>query len=359
MKKILIISASGMGCTIMFTPALRAIRNHFPDAHITFLGTNRSFVAPVVNCSFVDDIQVFDFAKDSLFKINRLGPRLKSIRNLRRQNFTASLTVFPSNKWYFNVFAWLVGAKKRITHRYQTADLGNLGFLQNIRIPADEKLHDVEQNLNLLKGLGIDPTTILNKDLFFHVPERDRGLAGDFLKYNRIPGKKLVGMHIGSSDDFAFVAKRWPTEKFAALADKIQDELNAQVLIFAGPSETEEVSKLRDLMKTKSHIVQQPLAVTAALIKECDLMVSNDSGLMHIAVAMRTPVVAIFGPTNITRTKPYTNKATVVTDPSCNSLLKYPFTSTSAKLDPEKSKRCFVKITVPKVFAAVTKSLDA
>jgi len=342
----------------MFTPTLRAIRNYFPDAQVTFLGTNRSFVEPVANCSFVDDVQVFDFAKDSLFKLKRLGPRLKSIRSFRRQKFDISLTVFPSNKWYFNVFAWLVGAKKRITHRYQTSDFGNLGFLQNVRIPANQKLHDVEQNINLLEGLGIDPSKIMNKDLFFHVPERDRDLARDFLKYNRIPGKKLVGMHIGSSNDFAFAAKRWPTEKFAALADKIQDELNAQVLVFAGPSETEEVSRLRDLMKTKSHIVQQSLPVTAALIKECDLMVSNDSGLMHLAVAMRTPVVAIFGPTSITRTKPYTNKAVVVTDPSCNSLLKYPFTSTSAKLDPEKAQRCFIKITVPKVFAAVNKTLD-
>jgi len=347
-----------MGCTIMFTPTLRAIRSRFPSAHITFVGTSPAFVSPVAGSPLVDEVQVFDFAKDSLLDMGKLGARLRFIRKLRRQKFDYSLAVFPSNKWYFNTFAWMAGAKNRITHRYQTSDLGNLGWLQNIRIPADDKLHDVVQNLNLLQGMGIDPAKVRNKALSFHVPSSDRDIAQKYLRYNRLPGKRLVGMHIGSSQDYAFASKRWPTDRFAKLADQIQGEMNTQVLVFAGPDETDEVAKMRDAMKTKCRMVQQKLPVVAALLKECDLMISNDSGLMHLAVAMWTPVVAIFGPTNITRTKPYTDRAIVITDPGCNSLLKYPFTTTSAKIDPTQAQRCFTKITVPVVMAAAKKMLD-
>ncbi len=356
MAKFLIISASGMGCTIMFTPTLRALRQKFPEAQITLLGTAPSYVAPIEGSNLADEILVFDFAKNSLFNLKKLSRRLKFIWRLRRQKFDYSLCIFPSNKWFFNVYAWLVHAKKRITHRYSTPAIKTLAGLQNVRIPAEPQLHDVDQNLNLLKPLGIDPAKINRRLSFYTTGENDKW-AEHFQVQNLEPRKMIVGLHIGSSQDYSFAAKRWPLARFAALADKIQKELYAQILIVAGPDEKADVSQMMSMMKTKPAVAATSLKNAAALIKKCQLFVSNDSGLMHIAVAVQTPVVAIFGPTSISRTRPYSDKAEVIFDPQRNSLLKYPFTTASAKLDAGSGQQCFERITVDRVFAAVKKHL--
>jgi ADP-heptose:LPS heptosyltransferase len=275
--------------------------------------------------------------------------RFKFIKNIRKQKYDCSVTLFPSNKWYFNVFALLVGARKRVVHQYVTHPLINLGFLQHIRIAVDENLHDVEQNLNLLKAFGGSPD-VVDKKLLFYVSDKDRHNAAQYVKENLDSTRKIVGIHIGSSQDFNFAAKRWPTEKFAALADRLEKELDVQVCIFAGPDESSELSELVRSMETTPKIIQQPIKLTASLIEKCDLMISNDSGLMHIAVAMNTHVIAIFGPTNITRTRPYTENATIIYNENCNSLLQYPFTTTSSIIDPEKAKECFESISVERVF---------
>ncbi len=353
---ILVISASGMGCTIMFTPTLKAIKKMYPQCLITFLVTSESFAAPVRDSYLVDEVLVFNFPKDSLFKITSLLSRIKFILNLRKRSFEYCLTVFPSNKWYFNAFAWLSGAKKRITHSYETSKIKNLSFLQNIKIPANKKLHDVEQNFNLIRAFTGSPPK-LDEELFFNIPEENQLQARKFIETSLAPNKNIIGMHIGSSKNFSFEAKRWPLENFAKLADKIKQQYNAEICIFFGPNEEEDIEKILKLMDTKPHIVKFPIKTTAAIIKNCQLMISNDSGLMHIAVALQTPVIAIFGPTTISRTHPYTENAEIVYDKQNHSIFKYPFTTTTAELDHEKAKKCFDKITVEMVFASVKKKL--
>lgn len=354
---ILIISASGIGCTIMFTPTLRTIRSLFPSCRITFLSISESFAAPVSESNLIDELLIFDFPKDSLFKLETVLERLFFILNLRKRKFDYSFTVFPSNKWYFNVFAWLVGAKKRVTHGYATSSLTSLAFLQNLRIQADETIHDVDQNINLLKTLPSPPFHVPEKELFFQISKKDNELACEYLRTKRSSGKRVIGIHAGSSQDYSFEAKRWPLEKFAKLADMIQENLGAEVFFFFGPNEKSDINKLKELMKTAPNIVQLPIKLVAAIIKKCNVMISGDSGLMHIAVAMKTPLVAIFGPTNLSRTRPYTKDAEVIYDKDFNSVFNYPFKTTVAKIDPETAEKSFKKITVEMVFEAVQKKL--
>lgn len=341
-----------MGCTIMFTPTLRALRRKFPKAKIIFLGISRALVEPVSGSNLVDEVLIFDFAKDSLFDLKKIIPRLKFIRQLRRQKFDYSLTVFPSNKWFFNVFAWMAGAKKRITHRYSTPALKTLAWLQNIRIPADPKLHDVDQNINLLTPFDVKVPQA-ERRLYFHTfPENDTW-AEDFCRDHSLSDQMMVGMHIGSSKDFNFATKRWPLPRFAELSDKIQRDMKTPVLIFAGPDEKDEARELWQLTKIKPLIITESLKDTAALIKKCRVFVSNDTGLMHLAVAMGTPVIAIFGPTMISRTRPYTEKAVLITDPANQPLWQYPFFTSRASINNKNISQFWKKITVDQVMAII------
>ena len=121
---------------------------------------------------------------------------LKVLSALRRNKYDISITAFPSNKWHFNLFTFLVGAKKKLTHSYNFGKLRTLSFLQNYKVSAEEGLHDVEQNLNLLKLLDLNVPK--EKKLFFHTGEENEKWADDFIKKNNLGKKHLIGVHSGS-----------------------------------------------------------------------------------------------------------------------------------------------------------------
>lgn len=305
--KILVILASGIGNSILFGPALRDIRKHLPDSRIDVFAYRQAFGEPFRESDFVDSTIAF------------VG--LSTIWRLRRARYDISITAFPSNRWQFNVLAFLVGARKRITHSYKVGRLRTVSFLQNVRIPVDETIHDVDQNLNLLQGMGITPSG--DKSVLFHVSEEHEKYSEEFLQKNGLIGRHLIGVHPGAGP---LAYKKAPLEKFLEMiAVNVTD--NSSVLIFGGPEEQEIKENLKCLLDRPSCLVEANLKNTAALIRRCDLFISNDTGLMHIATTSRkTRVIALFKKTNPTRTRPYTENAEVVVLEE--NEMKYPFWST-------------------------------
>ena len=112
----------------------------------------------------------------------------------------------------------------------------------------------------------------------------------------------------GALADWQGSAKRWPIGQFIELSRRLVGELNATVLVFGGPDE-EALQETGSFDPRRSPAgllaVNESLKHTAALIRACDLMISNDSGLMHVAAALGVPTLGIFGPTNPSRTAPY------------------------------------------------------
>jgi len=304
--KILVILASGIGNSIMFSPTLKKLRRSFPKAKIDLFTNKVQFVEPFRGSKLIDNIFYYE--------------GLKTLYKLRKEGYDVSIAAFPSNKWQFNIFSFIVGAKKRITHSYKIGKFRTLSFLQNLKIPADEKIHDVDQNLNLLKGLGIN--YVKDKGLYFHIGKENKVWAERFIKKNSSQRKFIVGIHPGSGP---FKFKRVEKEKFIEELNKI-DRKSKSILIFGGPEEAklkEEYSKIIQ----DSIIVDSNLKNTAALIGRCKVFISNDTGLMHIATAMKVPkVVAFFKGTNSIRTRPYSKKAKFIILEE--NRLKYPFWST-------------------------------
>ena len=126
MKRVLVILGSGIGNSILFSPALRALRTGLPEAQIDLLAYRPAFAEPFAGTKLADNIHSYK------------GPA--TVAMLRKQRYDISITAFPSNKWQFNLFAWAVGAKTRITHSYSSGRLSTLGFLQNRSVPAEESL---------------------------------------------------------------------------------------------------------------------------------------------------------------------------------------------------------------------------
>ena len=308
--KVLIALASGIGNSILFSPTLTALRKNYPKAKIDIFAYKAAFAEPFKGSELINEIIYYK--------------GLYTFLKLRKEKYNISITAFPSNKWQFNVFAFLVGAKKRLTHSYKVSKVLTLHSLQNLKIPADENLHDVDQNLNLLKLLNIEIPK--KKELIFHTSKEDEKFAKDFLKKYNLSKKYLIGVHPGSGPiDY----KRVPTKKFAELINK-NSKQNSVILIFGAKDEEKIKQELKNSLKQKAYIIETNLKDTASLIKECDLFITNDTGLMHIAsTSGKTKIIALFNGTNPIRTRPYTKNSEVII--LKENKLKYPFWSTIAR----------------------------
>jgi lipopolysaccharide heptosyltransferase II len=187
--------------------------------------------------------------------------------------------------------------------------------------------------------------------------EEDVAAADRFLtERGLMAGNTLIGIHPGGNQ---WIMKRWPKEKFAALIDRLQDEYpGAEVLIFGGPDEEKLKRDIANLVKTTANptvVNAMPLRETAALVKKCSLFIANDSSLMHIAAAVKTPVVGIFGPTSPPATGPYSNRSAVVINRTCQldcrpCYNRVNFASIDFKCKHEPPYACLTQLPVSEVF---------
>jgi ADP-heptose:LPS heptosyltransferase len=192
---------------------------------------------------------------------------------------------------------FLSGIKNRIGY-----DTKNRGFLltRAVREPAGT-LHKVEYFLNLA-GECLAPTE--DKDYDFFVPQREKEEAEKFLSSAGIvKGDTLVIIHPGGN----WPPKRWPKERFAELADRIASEFSAKVVITGAPHDAGLAGDIAGITKTGpvNAVGKTTIKLLAALMERADLVISSDSGPMHLAVAVRTKVIALFGPTSELITGPY------------------------------------------------------
>ena len=306
-KNILILGCIGIGNLLLFSPALKIVRRDFPNAKIIMVVLKKAFSYLYESEPDVDLIHVLD-----VNEVKTISEKIRSILALRKFKPDLTITTFPANRFEYNLLPFITGAKYRTAHKYRQKKLYNLSFLQNQRIRVDEELHDLEQNLNLVIPLGLKADSI-EKKIYLNVPSEDVQFAEKYIKDNGLSDEKLIGIHPGSSNERGMGFKRWPAENFAELCDKLYTEYNYKTMIFGGKDEQEIKIRIYDLMQNKPVIVEQySLKQTAALISRCSKFITNDSGLMHIAVAVDVPVIALFGPSDPGRTAPYGKKHKVV-----------------------------------------------
>ena len=353
--KILAISVSGIGNTILFTPVLRSLRKRFPGVRIDLLTWSRAMAVPVEGSGLVDQCLVMPPS---------LSGKLSLLWRLRRECYDSSVIAFPSNKMQFHVLSFLIGARKRFSHRYPGFHVRTLGFLETDTVCAVEGLHDVEQNMKLLPLFGIEPGGE-ERGLVFHLGENEKAFARQWREEHKVPGHSLIGVHPGAGGalaDWQGSAKRWPLDRFVEVCAKLIEQQGGSVLVFGGSEERALKEQLITLVSKPGRIwsVDAGLKETAALISGCDLMISNDSGLMHVAVATGVPTLGIFGPTRASRTAPYGPANRYVQGTRDESeLLGYPFRCTSSKIDRAMAQGAFEGVSADSVLAVAREMIQA
>ncbi len=307
MNKILINALSGIGDALMFTPALKFLKEKLPNTQIDIL----------VMYKGVEDIykrlpQVNSVIYHNFLNLNPLCT-LRFVLTLRKK-YDASINVYPANRKEYNGINFLIGAKKRAAVSYIRMNKKELGFLNNVTISENDNFHNVEENIKLVEEL-IDVKCDRISKLEFPLNKTDIDFADNFLKENNLENEKLiVGMHPGCSTLKNHINRRWSPENFAKLSDLLSENFRSPILIFGGPDEIDLKESIKSFSSSEKIFVinSKNLAQSAALIKRCNLFVTNDSSLMHVASAMETNVAAIIGPTSINYIKPWGTKHKII-----------------------------------------------
>lgn len=291
--KILILALSGIGDALMFTPALKLLRQSLPnaqiDALVMFKGTKEIYQS---NLNF-NKVTYFDFLKEGA--INSLN----FVLTLRKK-YDVTINVYPSNRKEYNIISFLIGAKQRVAVEYLRMNKQNFGWLNNVTVLENDETHNVQTNITLVEKL-------LNKKfneepaMEISLSNENERFANDYLKMININEDDLiVGFHPGCATLKNHIKRRWELEKFAELGKKLIKEKNAKIFLFGGPEEEELKSSINKMIDSENSLVikTERFLQSIAIMKRCNVFVTNDSALMHIASALGLKVVAIIGPTN-------------------------------------------------------------
>jgi heptosyltransferase II len=241
----------------------------------------------------ISEIKYFDFLNNPKFS------SLSYVLKLRNK-YDATINIYPSNRREYNLISRIIGADKRLAVKYLRKDFLNFGYLNNVRLLENDNLHNVEENIFLCEYLTGKKSDSI-PPLMLNLSNDDIIFADKYFKNNLITNSDLViGFHPGCSTLKNHEKRRWETDKFAELGEKLIRDHKAKILLFGGGEE--EILKEEIFTKINSRNVYpvnaQSISNSAAVMKRCNLFITNDSSLMHIAAALKLNVVAIIGPTN-------------------------------------------------------------
>jgi len=306
--KILILALSGIGDALMFTPALKLMRQSLPDAQIDALVMFKGVKDMYDRNPNFNNVYYSDFLNQSAVK------SLIFVLKLRKK-YDASVNIYPSNRKEYNLINYFIGAKKRAGVKYLRRNGTELGILNNVRITEDDSLHNVQENIKLVEKL-INKKFNDEPAYDFPLTNEDLTFAEGYLKNLNIKeGDLVIGFHPGCATLKNHIKRRWEPEKFIELGKRLIQQNNAKLLIFGGPEEDELKQSIRtginspDVYSVKTNNLPESVAV----LKRCNLFVSNDSSMMHIASAVNKKVVAIIGPTNPNYIHPWKTEHKIVT----------------------------------------------
>jgi heptosyltransferase-2 len=235
----------------------------------------------------------FDFIKEGALS------SLKFVLGLRKK-YDTTINLYPSNRKEYNIINFLLGAKKRVAVDYLRMNNSNLGWLNNITILENDKAHNVQTNIKLIEEL-LDKKFNEEPTMGIRLSDEHMKLAEEYLKKNNIKDKDfVVGFHPGCATLKNHIKRRWEPEKFAEFAKRLIKEKNAKVLLFGGPEEEELKLFINKMIDSEnSYVIKtEKFLQSIAIMNRCNVFVTNDSALMHIASAMGLKVIAIIGPTN-------------------------------------------------------------
>jgi lipopolysaccharide heptosyltransferase II len=283
-SRILLTRMKFIGDVVLTTPIIRSVRDAYPDATIAYLG-EKNAVSLLEHNPNLDQIIAFDFSRPSILE----QPRV--LLHLREKKFDLSIDLFNNPR--SALLTYLSGAGTRVGSHSRSGR----GKLYTVQVRDDGKPKTAIQFHNqFIEAIGIAPTSS-KTEIFLtddEVKEAGKYLEQTLPAMNPIDtGKPIIGIHPGAT----WPAKRWLSGRFGELADMLVAKLDAQVVLLAGPNDEDAVRATLGHSRVNIKVLRGlPLRRLAAVIRRCAVFIGNDAGPMHIAAAVGTRTLGLFGP---------------------------------------------------------------
>ncbi|MCP4649524.1 MAG: glycosyltransferase [PVC group bacterium] len=331
-RKLLVVKLGALGDVILISPALKALREKHPKASISLL-IKKEYKDIIQACPFIDELIIL--------KNKGIGEIVKNILKLKKEGFDVSID-FQNNR-LSHLMCFLAGIPRRFGYKNN-----KFGWLLNCGIANKIKNIDpVAHQGYVLQSLGVE---ISDKKLSLWMNERNEEKAKGFLARQWLAqGQMLIGINAIASRRWQ--SKVWLSEYYAQLADKLANEFNARILFTGIDQNRDEIETIiaQTNCKPINACGKTSLIELAALVKYCAVFLTVDSAPMHIAAAVGTPFVALFGPTDPTRHLPYAEKFVLIK----KNLDCAPCYKTKCF-----DKKCMKEISVDEVYSAMIESVD-
>jgi len=300
-ERILIVKPSAMGDVIHTLPLLTRLRQGYPEAYIAWV-VNRSCAGVVEDHPHLDEVVVFErqdwsSAADLAGMLSASRGLLELVRRLRQRHFDLALDL--QGLFRSGLLTLLSGAPKRVGFS-GAREFAGLAYTQSVRVPTAD-MHAVDRYLLFAEALGLRG----EGEVTFVLPtsEADETWAEGLASRLTTGSKPLVLVNPTAR----WASKCWPATHYAELADRLVREYGAAVVFTGTAGDRLLVDRVRKMTAEQSTDLCGKTTVKQliALMRRADLAVCNDSGPMHLAAALKTPVLAFYGPTSPVRTGPY------------------------------------------------------
>lgn len=335
-KRIIVTFLMHLGDLTLTTPFLHVLRKAAPDAHIAYL-VDEKLKDVVLHNPNIDEVLTID----KKGRDNSIKALCQAADKISEKKFDVLINLHPNERCSFIDFLAKVPVKVGFSHFLFRPFLTKVTRL-------NRKMHAADMYIDVLAQLGVQDLS--NKGLEIFPGEDDKKIANDFWQEQHVAADdKLIGFNIGS----AVKTKRWAPERFAQVADALAAK-GYKTVFFGGIMDEEMVKEAIGFMQTKPIIATGRFTIgqLAAAMQRCKLIITNDSGPMHVAISQKVPIIAMYGPSSPELYGPYTKDATIVTAiPAC--------TGCAQGMKHEcADMQCMTRLTVKQVLDAVEKWLE-
>ncbi|MFH1622459.1 MAG: glycosyltransferase family 9 protein [Candidatus Omnitrophota bacterium] len=273
-RRVLISRTDRLGDVLLSTPVIKNLRKNLPGAHIAVM-VKESLLDLLKGNPYLDEVIAFD----KIGKHKGLIDSIRFTRKIRKKNFDLALILHPTIRVHLILF--FAGIKERIGYDKKW------GFLNTRIIKHTKQLgqkHESEYTLDFLKKLGL---VSFDKTMFMPIYKESEEWADGFLKERNLYSSKIVLIHAQASCP----SRLWPQDYYNSVVDNLISIYNANV-IYIGELRKENIKENNNIFNLTG---KTTISQLASIIKHSNLLISNDSGPVHIAVALGTPVISIFG----------------------------------------------------------------
>lgn len=298
-ERILIVRTDRLGDVLLSTPVIKALRDSESNAYIAMM-VRKETADIVLGNPYLDQVLIYD--KYGIHK--SWWGTLKFALMLRKERFNLAIILHPTNRAH--LVAFFAQIPRRIGYHRK------LGFLLTDRIKhtkEEGRKHELEYNLDLVRYLNIEPK---DKSLLMPIrPDSEKRVQALFKQYNLTREDTEVSAYRGETSKKRYIrhkivvinpaascpSKMWPRERFAHIADRLIEDYHVKIIIITGPGEEAISKEVAKEMRCPAIDLggKTSVSVLASLLKRASLLISTDSGPMHIAAALGVSVLAIFG----------------------------------------------------------------